>query len=476
MRRHFDRRLLWGLVLALGLAARCRQYFLNASYWYDEAFVILVIRKVSYAELLGALPFQVTAPPFLLWIVRALFLLGGAGEMLMRLPAFLAGLAALFLMIPLARRALGMPHAFWPFAFLALGLHAVTHGSDVRAYTIDLLAAEIILLGALVLSEDAAGRRACAWAWSGLFLSAAFAPWFSFPAVLMLGSASSILAVHAWQRPERKRWLAWCALQTVALVSIGLLWRLVARHRYYPGLIEHWQKGWDGFPDWRSGLDIARWLTKRLYEIGNYANRDVGIILSLLAIVGAIFLCRKKPRLAGLLLVPFVLALGAALLGKYPLAHRTSLFLDPCLYLLAGAGVAGLASWRVLQGRLALLGVVVVLWSAGWMVRRTVRPDAGLDYRGAYQFIQSQRAPGDVIWSQMAVVYQTYYGPDAPVLQDHEFARAEQLVSVTRLWTVAGANRPDFQAKLEAAGGRVVLQHQVSGLGVRLFAPAKSNE
>lgn len=467
-------RLLWSLVLALGLAVRCRQYFFNASYWYDEAYVILVIRKVSYAELLGALPFQVTAPPFLLWIERALFLLGGDSEMLMRLPSFLAGLAALFLMIPLARRALGLPHAFWPFAFLALGLHAVTHGSDVRAYTIDLLAAEIILLGALVLIQDDTGRRACAWAWSGLFLSAAFAPWFSFPAVLMLGSASLILAVEVWQRPEKKRWLAWCALQVVAVVSIGLLWWLVARHRYYPGLIEHWQKGWDGFPDWRSGVDIARWLVTRPYEIGNYANRDMGIILVLLAIAGAIFLCRKQPRLAGLFITPFLLAIGAGLLGKYPLAHRTSFFLDPSLYLLAGAGVAGLASWRVLHGRLALLGAVVVLWSAVWMVRRTVHPDAGLDYRGAYQFIDSQRAPGDVIWSQMAVVYQTYYGPDAPVLQDHEFARAEQLVSGTRLWMVAGANRRDFQTKLEAAGGRVVLQHEVSGLRVLLFVPAES--
>ena len=99
-----DPRLGWGLVLALGLAVRCRQYFFNASYWYDEAYLILTIRDHSLANLLGALPYQLTAPPLFLWLTRALHEWGGDGELLMRLPAFLGGLAALLLMIPLARR------------------------------------------------------------------------------------------------------------------------------------------------------------------------------------------------------------------------------------------------------------------------------------------------------------------------------------------------------------------------------------
>lgn len=469
-----DPRLWWGLALTLGLAVRCRQYFFNASYWYDEAFLILTIRDRGYAELLGELPYQLTAPPLFLWITRALYVWGGDGEMLMRLPAFVAGIGALFLMIPLARRALGMPHAFWPFAFLAFGLHVVTHGSDVRSYTIDVFLTELILLCALFLNAPAAERRVRGWAWAGLGLAAALGPWLSFPSVFILGGASVALALSAWSQPQTRNWPAWIAFNLAAGGSLGFFWWCVGRHRYYPGLIEHWQKGWDGFPNWQSGADIARWLLTRPHVIGNYANRDMGVILALLALAGGIWLVRRRPVLAALLLTPFGLALGAALLGKHPLAHRTTLFLGPCLYLLAGAGVAGLASWRFLHGRLALLGVLVAAWSATLMVRQTIRPDTGLDYRGAYQFIHAQQAPGDAIWSQMSVVYQTYYGLDAPVLKDHEFGRAQELVRRTRLWMVAGANRPDFPAKLEAAGGQIALRHEVSGLQVLLFEPPQS--
>ena len=294
--------------------------------------------------------------------------------------------------------------------------------------TIDVLVAEVILLCAIVLGEASPSARERRWALIGLGVTAALGPWLSFPAIFLLGAASLALTLKAWSQPRALLWLEWLAFNVIAGISIALLWWLVARHRYYPGLIEHWQIGWDGFPEWQSALKTARWIATRPYAIGNYANRDMGVFLSLLALVGSISLARKTIRLAVLLLAPFAFALAAALLGKYPLAHRTTLFLDPALYLLAGAGVGCLARASFLRGRLAWLGVFVVAWSAALMVRRTIRPDTGSDYRGAYQFVHAHREPDDALWSQMAVVYQTYYGMDAPVLKDHEFEIAQAVV------------------------------------------------
>src|SRR5207249_3457522 len=77
----------WGIVLALGLAALVRQYLFAHSYWYDEAFLILTVRERGYAELLGPQPYNLVIPPVFLWIVRALYELGGDGELVLRLPA-----------------------------------------------------------------------------------------------------------------------------------------------------------------------------------------------------------------------------------------------------------------------------------------------------------------------------------------------------------------------------------------------------
>src|SRR5947209_6798894 len=99
----------WLALLLLGLAARFRQFLGCPSYWYDEAYLLVNIFDCSFAELLGPLRAQVVIPPLFLWILRGLYLLLGGSEGAMRLPALLAGVAGLFLSVPLARRVVGSP-------------------------------------------------------------------------------------------------------------------------------------------------------------------------------------------------------------------------------------------------------------------------------------------------------------------------------------------------------------------------------
>ena len=211
----------------------------------------------------------------------------------------------------------------------------------------------------------------------------------------------------------------------------------------------------------------------RPYEIANYGNRDVGIVLAALALVGGFALLHRRRPIFVLLIVPFVLAVAAALLGKYPLAHRTGFFLLPCLWLLAALGFDRVVQWGQVRGwNLAPAGVALVAWNLGWLVAGLAVPDSRMDFRGAYRFVQAHCRAGDAVWSQTAVVYQTYYGKDAAVFHDADFSEVERLVSSRRVWAVMGSTRHDFRERLEAAGARVVLSHRVSGLSVLLFEPA----
>src|SRR5436309_1110971 len=82
-------------LVAFGIAYRVREYLFCNSFWYDEAFLLLPVRSRDYLDLLGPQPYRLVSPPLFLWIVRALTDLGGQGELLMRLPSFLAGITAL---------------------------------------------------------------------------------------------------------------------------------------------------------------------------------------------------------------------------------------------------------------------------------------------------------------------------------------------------------------------------------------------
>src|SRR5437868_3364817 len=121
---------LWLVLLAVGLVARCRQYLGCPSFWYDEAYLLVNIYDCSFAELIGPLRAEVVIPPFFLWLLRGLYLLLGPGELPMRLPAVAAGVAALFILAPLARRVLGSPAWPWVVALGAVSYHALIHSYE----------------------------------------------------------------------------------------------------------------------------------------------------------------------------------------------------------------------------------------------------------------------------------------------------------------------------------------------------------
>jgi 4-amino-4-deoxy-L-arabinose transferase-like glycosyltransferase len=465
--------LFWGVFLVVGIAVRFRQYLFGHSYWYDEAYVVLTVRQHGLGELLGSQPYNVVCPPVYLWVTRLLHDLGGDGERWLRLPAFLAGLAALVLLIPLARRLLGATHAVWPILFLAVSGHVIDHGCEVHPYTIDLLVTELLLYAATLVLATAPSGRLRLVAWTLLCLAAGLGPWLSFPALFVVGGVSLALAVDLASRSTRREWLVWLAFNGLVGISCLLLWWFSARHLYYAGMIEHWgHRGWGGFPDWGHPLALLRWIVWRPVEIGNYGNRSLGAVLSVLAVIGAVALARQFRARAVLLTMPFALALIAALLGRFPIAHRTTMFLLPCLWLAAAAGVAQVfragRPWAI---SLALVGLLLSMSDALGVAMTLYRPDPHVDYRGAYQFVQARRQAGDLLWAHMAIVYQTYYGTDAQVLEDHQLEKAVDCAKGSRLWVVVGDTRRDVRQRLEAAGGRITLRHHVSGLDVLLFEP-----
>jgi 4-amino-4-deoxy-L-arabinose transferase-like glycosyltransferase len=185
----WGRRLAIGLLL-LGAAVRLRQYFGCPSYWYDEAYLLLNVFERSYRELLGAIDYNLVIPPGFLWLSRAVYTTCGGGELSMRLPAVASSLAALVLMVPLARRFVGSWARVGPVAFVALSKHAVMHAGEVRPYSTDLLVVEGLLLATcLYLSGDPSARaRNCAF--TGLMISGLFGPWLSFPSVFVLAGVS----------------------------------------------------------------------------------------------------------------------------------------------------------------------------------------------------------------------------------------------------------------------------------------------
>ncbi|MFO0935709.1 MAG: hypothetical protein U0798_04225 [Gemmataceae bacterium] len=106
MTRFTPSQILIAASLFFGFLFRIRLLSMNNSYWYDEAYLLLNIYSRSFQNLLGATDYLQVAPPAYLWCEKAVSLLFGQAEWSMRLPAFIAGILALLLLIPLANASL----------------------------------------------------------------------------------------------------------------------------------------------------------------------------------------------------------------------------------------------------------------------------------------------------------------------------------------------------------------------------------
>jgi hypothetical protein len=463
---------LW-LLLALGIALRVRQYAACPSYWYDEAYLLLNVFQKSFLELLGPLREDQAAPPLFLWTLRGLYRIAGGSEWWMRLPALLASIAGLLVMVPLARSVVGRPGWLWAVAFCALGHHAAAHADEVKPYTLDFLMTELILLAAV--------RSRIA-----LCLLAVLAPWASYPAVFAHGAASLALLVRAFHRrstvPARREIILTCAVGCLSMLSALVLWQTAARHQATPALREFWASS---FLDLSSPGAALAWLGRCLVEIGNYGTREMGLPLLVLAIIGTVSLRRRAAPRIVLLVGPLLLALIAAALRRYPLGGRLVFFLLPCLWLLAARGIGTLV--RCLPVRRVWLGWVLpgalLVPAALWAGRLLVTVTPRCQFREAFAYVERHRRAGDAVWVSHPQVYEVYQGRP-PVLSAYSPPEAvERAARTGRLWmicAVAGSRErptaPDMVARVRAAPCVPLMGRHFKGLQVVLYAPLAGGE
>jgi Dolichyl-phosphate-mannose-protein mannosyltransferase len=440
---------LWVVIVALGLAARFRQYLANPSYWYDEAFLASSIYDFSFADLIGPLPSRTITPPFFLWLLRSCYLGLGPQEWCLRLPAFVAGLVALAAMIPLARRWLGSPGWLWAVGFCALSIHCVNHSFEVRPYATDFALTVLILLAARTYLDAGAVRQRYR-SGAALLLAAALAPWLSFASAFVLAATSAAMLVNYLRSKERKRLAYWFGFNGLLLLASFLVWFIQARHLYYPGLKHEWTVVWGGFPGDNSPGTLLLWTLLAPERVAHYATTGLGIPLVLLGVAGLVRSWQRSKEDFLLLAGPLLLTYLGAVAGKYPFADRTIFFLAPCVWLLAVEGLLYLAE-KLPATRIAVPFLVLGLMAPGLAstVKQCARVRPKMEYREALAYVHQRRGERDAVWNWCAELNSVYTEhifpwPDVSRAADPADAADAARTALARpLWVVAPENRVD---------------------------------
>jgi hypothetical protein len=357
-------------LLLLGVLWRCARYLLAFPIWCDEAFVLNNYPSRGYLDLLGPIDGCQIAPLLFHVAELAAFSWLGPGELSVRLPAFLAGVASLFLFWRLARLTLPPAGHTLAVGVLAVSVWPVSLAPQVKPYAFDLFFSLALLVPAASWLRDPSRLTPLL----ALALVAPVAVTASYPAALVGGAVGLALLPLAWRQ---RRAQGPFALYGVLLVgSFAAHYLLVGRQHLaspLPGATTAvgMDRHWDGaFPPADPARFVAWWGRCHAGQLAAYpfpGNRAAGCLTAGLGLVGLGWLwSHRRRRFAAILVLTFALGLVAAALRKYPYGPiRLSQHVAPHVCLLAGLGAAALlrrvrnerARWAMLLAVTAGMGV-----------------------------------------------------------------------------------------------------------------------
>ena len=424
-------------VCLLLIAAALRFYNItDQTLRYDEAKVALNSAG-GFSEVVDNTRYENSSPilyPIALWAVQK----ASSTEFSVRfMPAAASVLtvAALLLLMPrmgVARRA-----AVLAALLAALSAAAVVHAQDAREYSVDALAAALIIAGLLGYLRDGKKALLCAALAAGPLLqyglalfgvaalaAAALAPAARDAAVGVGGTQSYAAAI--WGRLRGRADL----LLPIACfgAACALSWWVTLRYQWTDGgwgsgayLTDYYYQG--GF----DAAAIAQFAVGRTWDLLSYHMPTAiaaGALLCFALLLPWALRRRRMDGIALLALFAVGAAICAALMNAYPLGDiRQCLYLGPIIFLAAGSAfdtVAGAAAARARRAGLApamavvaAVGVAIAGASDLWRHYEAHRSAEGIER--IFAALEEREREGDAVYvSRWGVPLVAFYKDEKP--------------------------------------------------------------
>jgi hypothetical protein len=381
----------------------------------DEIMIALNVTERSAGRLLlePLDHFQVAPVGFLALSKLGILLLGDV-EHGLRLFPFLFGLASLVLFWRVAVRFLDGPAHLAALTLFAVSPALVWYAGNAKPYAGDVFATLLLVLVGLRFHErEIAGvRSALAWGAAG-----AGCVLLSQPAVLVASATGAILVVQAWRERGTRR----AALALVGLWAVGAGVAAAASLALAaPETRTYMESAWsDQFLPY--GLRLLLWFPERVLVVLEHlvfffpvpmSHRFVVGVLAALAVAGAAFLVRRRPRKALFLAVPVVVAILAAAVSLLPFGGRAAIYTGPSFLIASMAGITWLGSRRWAGRCVETVAAIVVAGVPAVLAFETARPTyRAEETRPVLEAIRSRWRDGDDLYAYYGARYaMEFYG------------------------------------------------------------------
>jgi len=226
----------WPLAALTLLAAALRLSTLGLqSFWYDEAFTPVHVLHASLASTLSSVAHSENTPPLWYLLAWADSRVLGDGEVALRLPSALAGIALVPVAWEIGRELAGRRVALASAALIAVNPLFVWYSQEARSYELFALTSALAMLCFVRAERTAPGDPACARRMAAFAAAGALALLTHYFAVFLLAPMALWLL-----RPRGRRAAALPAIGALALVGLALVPLIAAQGGHGTQWIGRW--------------------------------------------------------------------------------------------------------------------------------------------------------------------------------------------------------------------------------------------
>ena len=318
-----------------GIGLRVAALLENPPLGLDEARLALNIAARTFAGLLHPLDHDQSAPLLYLWLQRTVVLTLGVHDWALRLLPFAFGIVLLLRTPAVAQRLLPDRAVAVATLLAACSPLLVQYSVSVKQYGAE--AALTLLAAGMMLSCRGASYRGGPAAW--MIALGVILPWLGAPAPFVLGGAVACAAGDLWHKGSGARSFLFRSAPLWA-ISFALAYLITYQPASEsPYLRRYWSTALLAPLGERYGERLWALSNENLWglalgypgppgrHLSNLTFLGVAVAVLLLLAIGARWLLRRHGWSVLLLLtVPLVAAVGASLVGLYPLSLRLTLF------------------------------------------------------------------------------------------------------------------------------------------------------
>jgi len=353
---------LFPILIGWGFLVRVIPFLHNRNLWYDEANLATGIITLPFSQLANGLPYDQTAPLFFLYLEKLAMSLFGTSEMALRLIPLLAGLISILVFAKIARRLFDYPFAVIALAFFVFNSNLVYYASEVKQYSLDVLAAVTMSYLAIELLEDLKNKKR----WIYLSLLGSVSIWCSQPVVFVLAGVWLALSVRILHKKETLKNLFLPTLCWTTSFGIFFYFQILPTLQN-TGLVSYHTEYFMPLKFWES--ESWRWYFNTLLNVlrnpGGFFYKWLALPFTL---VGGYTLWKKiSPAHWFLFVTPMLIAFLASGLELYSTIPRLLLFVGPAIMILVSYGLLFFykktKQFRYSSWIVGLIGILLILQS-----------------------------------------------------------------------------------------------------------------